>query len=109
MYDKVFDLGNIIFSLHGMRDHALSLLKPFSPELMDGYDVSKLVNNPRNDSPACVVPAGYDGSAYVTLVSSLFLEFQPREASWLHRPTSFRFPLACAPALPLLTAFPDAP
>jgi putative SOS response-associated peptidase YedK len=37
--------------------HALSLLKPYPAELMDGYDVSKLVNNPRNDSPDCVTPA----------------------------------------------------
>ncbi len=29
--------------------HALSLLKPFPAELMDGYEVSKLVNNPQND------------------------------------------------------------
>ena len=35
-------------------DHAISLLKPFSTELMDGYDVSKLVNSPLNDSPECI-------------------------------------------------------
>ena len=27
-------------------DHALSLLKPFSADLMNGYEVSKLVNSP---------------------------------------------------------------
>jgi len=36
--------------------HALSSLKPFPAELMDGYDVSKLVNNPQNDSPECIAP-----------------------------------------------------
>lgn len=35
-------------------DHALSLLKPFPAELMDGYEVSKLVNSPVNDSPECI-------------------------------------------------------
>ena len=35
-------------------EHALSLLKPFPAELMDGYDVSKVVNSPRNDSPECI-------------------------------------------------------
>jgi len=38
----------------GAIDHALSLLKPFPAELMDGYDVSRLVNSPLNDSPECV-------------------------------------------------------
>ena len=36
--------------------HALSLLKPFPAELMDGYDVSELVNNPQNESARCIVP-----------------------------------------------------
>jgi putative SOS response-associated peptidase YedK len=36
--------------------HALSLLKPYPPENMEGYDVSTLVNNPRNDSPECIRP-----------------------------------------------------
>jgi putative SOS response-associated peptidase YedK len=34
--------------------HSLSLLKPYPAELMDGYDISKLVNNPRNDSAECI-------------------------------------------------------
>jgi putative SOS response-associated peptidase YedK len=34
----------------------LALLKPYSSEKMEGYDVSPLVNNPRNDSPECVKP-----------------------------------------------------
>jgi putative SOS response-associated peptidase YedK len=34
--------------------HALTLMKPYPPEKMEGYDVSPLVNNPRNDSPECV-------------------------------------------------------
>ncbi len=29
--------------------HALTLLKPYPPEKMEGYDVSILVNDPRND------------------------------------------------------------
>ena len=36
--------------------HALSLLKPYPPEKMEGYQVSPLVNNPRNDLPECVQP-----------------------------------------------------
>jgi putative SOS response-associated peptidase YedK len=36
--------------------HALSLLKPYPPDKMEGYDVSPLVNNPRNDSPECIRP-----------------------------------------------------
>ena len=34
--------------------HALSLLRPFPVELMDGYEVSKMVNSPLNDSPDCI-------------------------------------------------------
>ena len=33
---------------------ALSLLKPFPAELMDGYEVSELVNNPQNDLAECI-------------------------------------------------------
>jgi putative SOS response-associated peptidase YedK len=36
--------------------NARSLLKPYPPENMEGYDVSTLVNNPRNDSPECIRP-----------------------------------------------------
>ena len=36
--------------------HALALLKPYPSEKMEGYDVSPLVNNPRNDSPECIKP-----------------------------------------------------
>jgi putative SOS response-associated peptidase YedK len=32
----------------------VSVLKPFSPELMEGYFVSRLVNSPRNDLPECI-------------------------------------------------------
>ena len=35
-------------------DHALSLLRPFPAELMEGYEVSKTVNNPVNDTPECI-------------------------------------------------------
>jgi putative SOS response-associated peptidase YedK len=34
----------------------LELLKPFPAEKMEAYEVSPLVNNPRNDSPECVRP-----------------------------------------------------
>jgi putative SOS response-associated peptidase YedK len=36
--------------------HALALLKPYPSEKMEGYDVSLLVNNPRNDSPERIKP-----------------------------------------------------
>jgi len=39
--------------------HALTLLKPYPPEKMEGYDVSTLVNNPRNDSPECIRPFNF--------------------------------------------------
>ena len=37
-------------------DHAQDLLKPFPAELMEGYDVAKLVNDRQNDSPDCIAP-----------------------------------------------------
>jgi putative SOS response-associated peptidase YedK len=33
-------------------------LKPYPASQMTAYPVSTLVNNPRNDSPDCIVPAG---------------------------------------------------
>jgi putative SOS response-associated peptidase YedK len=36
--------------------HALTLLKPYPPEKMEGYAVSTLVNDPRNDLPECIRP-----------------------------------------------------
>lgn len=33
------------------------LLRPYPAELMTAYPVSKLVNNPKNDAPACIEPA----------------------------------------------------
>jgi putative SOS response-associated peptidase YedK len=36
---------------------ALMLLKPYPADEMGAYDVSMLVNDPRNDSPACIEPA----------------------------------------------------
>ncbi|MBI2359700.1 MAG: hypothetical protein HYV04_12505 [Deltaproteobacteria bacterium] len=36
----------------------LSLLKSFPPELMEAYDVSTLVNSPRNDLAECIRPEG---------------------------------------------------
>jgi putative SOS response-associated peptidase YedK len=41
----------------GEVGHALNLLKPFPAELMHGYDVSKLVNDPKNDSADCIAPS----------------------------------------------------
>ena len=41
----------------GEIGHALSLLKPFPADLLDGYEVSNLVNSPQNDSPECISPA----------------------------------------------------
>lgn len=40
----------------GDLSHALSLLTSFPADLMDAYDVSPLVNNPRNDIPDCAAP-----------------------------------------------------
>jgi len=34
----------------------LSILTPYPSEEMEGYDVSRLVNDPRNDSAACIEP-----------------------------------------------------
>jgi putative SOS response-associated peptidase YedK len=36
--------------------HALTLLKSYPPREMEGYDVSPLVNNPRNDLPEYIRP-----------------------------------------------------
>ena len=33
-----------------------AILKPFDPRLMKAYEVSKLVNSPRNDNPALIIP-----------------------------------------------------
>ena len=50
--------SNALEWLNGSEiDHALSLLRPFPAELMDGYDVSKTVNNPVNDTVDCIAPA----------------------------------------------------
>jgi hypothetical protein len=35
------------------------LLQPFPSELMEAYEVSRLVNDPKNDSPACIEPAAH--------------------------------------------------
>ncbi|MEW6125943.1 MAG: SOS response-associated peptidase [Acidobacteriota bacterium] len=32
----------------------LEMLQPFSADLMEAYEVSRLVNSPRNNSPACI-------------------------------------------------------
>src|SRR5262245_35112173 len=36
--------------------HVLTLLKPYPPGEMEGYGVSPVVSNPRNDSPECILP-----------------------------------------------------
>jgi hypothetical protein len=33
------------------------VMRPFLSELMETYEVSRLVNDPKNDSPACIDPA----------------------------------------------------
>ena len=40
-------------------DRAPRLVKPFSADLMEGYDVSKGVNNPQNDSLDRLTPVRY--------------------------------------------------
>ena len=38
------------------------LLQPFPSELMDAYEVSRLVNDPRDDSPACITAADWQSA-----------------------------------------------
>ena len=40
----------------GEIGNALRLLKPFPADLLEGYEVSKLVNSPQNDSAECISP-----------------------------------------------------
>ena len=44
-------------SSDGKVSDALFLLSPYPAEEMEAYDVSALVNDPRNDSPACIEPS----------------------------------------------------
>lgn len=37
-------------------DELMSMLKPYPPEQMQAYPVSRMVNNPKNDSPKCIEP-----------------------------------------------------
>ena len=37
-------------------DQLSALLKPYSAEQMTAYPVSKVVNNPKNDTPDCITP-----------------------------------------------------
>jgi putative SOS response-associated peptidase YedK len=46
---------------------AFSLLKPFAADQMTGYEVSTLVNDPRNDVPECVAPAGHEKKLHAQL------------------------------------------
>jgi putative SOS response-associated peptidase YedK len=43
----------------GLQDAGplLPLLRPFPSDAMRAYPVGLLVNNPRNDAPACLEPA----------------------------------------------------
>jgi len=38
------------------------VMRPFPSELMEVYEVSRLVNDPKNDSPACIDPAAPEPS-----------------------------------------------
>ncbi len=42
--------------LNAPASEASSLLLPFDPAPMKRYEVSLLVNNPKNDSPECIAP-----------------------------------------------------
>jgi putative SOS response-associated peptidase YedK len=46
----------------GEISHALSLLKPYLSVAMEAYAVSRLVNDPRNDSAKCIDPAAQETS-----------------------------------------------
>lgn len=37
-------------------DKLVSLLKPYPSDMMEGYEVSTLVNSPKNDTPECIQP-----------------------------------------------------
>jgi putative SOS response-associated peptidase YedK len=37
-----------------------TLLKPFDPDAMTAYPVSKMVNRPNNDTPELIKPVAYD-------------------------------------------------
>ncbi len=38
----------------------IPLLTPYPSDMMEGYEVSTLVNSPKNDSPECIKPRGID-------------------------------------------------
>lgn len=42
--------------LNAPASEVSSLLQPFDPALRKRYEVSSLVNNPKNDSQECIVP-----------------------------------------------------
>ncbi len=37
-------------------DELRSMLKPYDPEVMKAYEVSRVVNNVRNDTQKCIEP-----------------------------------------------------
>jgi putative SOS response-associated peptidase YedK len=36
----------------------LSLLQPYPSDEMEAYEISRMVNSPANNSPACIEPVG---------------------------------------------------
>ncbi len=55
----IIDPGHYLWWIDGRRngEGVKSLFRPFPAEKMDCYRVSKLVNNAKNDSPECILPA----------------------------------------------------
>ena len=48
-YDRRVDKGTSM-------DDARAMLKPYDPELMKSYEVSRVVNSVRNDTEECIEP-----------------------------------------------------
>jgi putative SOS response-associated peptidase YedK len=46
-YDRWLDPGMTV-------DELLALLKPYNPFLMKAYEVSRVVNSVKNDTPVCI-------------------------------------------------------
>jgi putative SOS response-associated peptidase YedK len=50
-YDRWLDPAMSIEDLRAM-------LKPYDPDLMKAYEVSRVVNSVKNDTPECIEPLG---------------------------------------------------
>ncbi len=50
------DAGEVWLDPKTDLETLLRLLVPCAPEWLDAYDVSTLVNSPKNDSPECIEP-----------------------------------------------------